>query len=440
MIRMQARDRFQAMISGCRMSALPAILVAFAGMAPAITANPVLPPGTWIEITPKAAQVNEAEHVFLQGMAIDPSNPSTLYVGVCGYEMTKPVGLYKTTDGGSNWKRVGNLDEPVHVVVDPKNSNHLYAVDGVRGNTMGFWISNDGGETWTKPDGFTAATANPVGTQDLYSIATEPGDFNHILVSFHSPWSTGNNAGVLESVDGGLTWAVRNPPPGSAGGYGMAIFFLYFPGHGMGNGKTWLFTAQQGGFFRTADGGATWSQVYDNPMTHGGNQIYCSKTGVLYSGGYQYPARSTDNGLTWTQVKTGLDYSWYMGVSGDGENIYVGNTGENRPFFVSPETDGMTWTQYRGGAQKFSSQPFEMFYDSTNGIMYSSNWGGLYALKVVKGGNAVRPGTQSIRPGKASLIRTRNGMEAAALPGSHYTLPGRWIPSRPRAGLPVVSP
>lgn len=432
MIRLHGLWRMLETISGSRCTTIVTISMALAGMPPALRANPVLPPGTWVDITPKAAQVNTAENVFLQGMAIDPSNPSTLYLGVCAFDISKPVGLYKTTDGGSNWRRVGHLDEPVHVVVDPKNSNHLYAVDGVRGNTMGFWISNDGGETWTKPAGFTAATASPVGTQDLYSIATEPGDFNHILVSFHSPWSTGNNAGVLESLDGGLNWAVRNPPPGSAGGYGMAIFFLYFPQHNMGNDKTWLFTAQQGGFFRTVDGGVTWSQVYNNPMTHGGNQIYCSKTGVLYSGGYQYPARSTDNGLTWTQVKTGLDYSWYMGVSGDGEKIYVGGTGENRPFFVSPETDGLTWTQYQGGTQKFSTQPFEMFYDSTNGIMYSSNWGGLYALKVVKGGNAVRPGKPSILPRKAHVVRTRSGIEVESSTGLRYTLPGRWLPFKPR--------
>jgi hypothetical protein len=80
-----------------------------------------------------------------------------------------------------------------------------------------------------------------------------------------------------------------------------------------------------------------------------------------------------------------------MGVSGDGDNIYVGGFGENRPFFVSPESDGVTWTQYQGGAQKFSSQPFEMHYDSANGIMYSASWNGLYALKVLGKTGAIRP-------------------------------------------------
>jgi hypothetical protein len=404
-----------------------------AEMPIAVHANPVLTPGTWVNITPAAPQVDPAKNIFCQGMAIDPGNPSTLYLGVCGYDVTKPVGLYKSTDAGSTWKRVGNLDEPVHVTVDPKNSNHLYCVDGVRGNTIGFWISNDGGESWTKPAGFVTATASPVGTQDLYSVATEPGDFNHVLVSFHSPWTGTNNAGVLESVDGGLTWAVRNPPAGAAGGYGMAIFFLDFPQHQLGNGKTWLFTAQAGGFFRTNDGGANWTQVYDNPMTHGGNQIYCSKTGALYSGGYQYPSRSTDNGMSWTQVKTGLDYSWYMGVSGDGTNLYIGNVGPNRPFFVSPETDGTTWTPYQGGAQKFVAEPFEMFFDSTNGIMYSANWEGLFALKILGKNAGIRTAAPAHRQTSTKVpprVLTGNGVRIETGSGTRYTVPGRRIPAK----------
>jgi photosystem II stability/assembly factor-like uncharacterized protein len=395
-------------------------------MAAGARANPDLVPGVWLDITPKSAQVSIPDNVFLQGLAVDPSQPTTLYLGVCAFDLSKPVGLYKSTDAGSTWKRVGHLDEPLHVAVDPRDSKHLYAVDGVRGNTQGFWISNDGGETWTQPAGFVAASGSPVGTRDLYSLATEPGNFDHVLVSYHSPWAGGDNAGILESADGGLTWARRDPPAASAGGYGMAVFFLHLPQHTLGDSKTWLFTAQQGGFFRTTDGGATWAQVYGHPMTHGGNQIYCSKTGVLYSGGYQYPARSTDNGKTWTQVKTGLDYSWYMGVSGDGENIYVGNTGPDRPFFVSRETDGLTWTPYRGGAQKFATQPFEMAYDSANGILYSANWGGLYALKVDRA-DSVRKIAPAARRG-ARLVPGNRDIQVEDGSGRRHTLPGKRLP------------
>jgi hypothetical protein len=397
-------------------------------------ARPALVAGEWMDITPKAAGIDIAANVFCQGMALDPSDPSVIFLCVCAFDLSKPVGIYKSVDGGSTWKRVGNLDEPLHVAVDPKDSKHLYAVDGVRGNTMGFWVSTDGGETWTKPPGFTQASADPVGTQDLYSLSVEPGNFDHVLVSYHSPWKTGNNAGVLESKDGGASWIAHDPPLGSAGGYGMAVFFLDYPKYGIGDARTWLFTAQQGGFFRTTDAGASWTQVYDKQMTHGGNQIYCSSTGVLYSGGYQYPVRSTDGGKNWTQVTKGLDYAWYIGIIGDGKTLYTASSGQKRPYFVSSEADGINWTAYRNGTQTFSKEPFEMAYDSVNAIVYSANWDGLFALKVDPKDTGIRPSAGGAHPGRKpvpGLSRRRGGIAARDASGKDYTLPGRRLPADP---------
>ncbi len=370
------RHRYYSLRGGGILLALLLSVISRAADRPSLTA------GAWQRITPPGVTMTADNHVFCQGLAIDPAHPSTLYLCVCAYDVSKG-GLYKTDDGGGTWAKIGNLDEPIHVAIDPRHTNHLYCVDGVRGSTLGFWVSHDGGKTWTLPPGFTAATQLPVGTQDLYSLATDPTDFNHVLVSFHSPWRDSVNCGILESRDGGATWTVHNPPAGSARGYGMAIFFLYNPVTKQGNKNTWLFTTQAGGFYRTTDGGATWTQVYGLQMTHGGNQLYRTKAGVLYSGGYQYPVCSTDNGASWQQVKTGLVYSWYMGICGDGKTLYTACSNSNEPFFTSPETDGIHWTAYAGGTQKFSAEPFEMGYDPVNRILYSASWSeGLLALKL----------------------------------------------------------
>jgi len=342
-----------------------------------------LVPGVWKNITPNGVVMTPENHVFCQGVTLDSKNPSTLYLCVCAYDVAKG-GLFKSTDSGSTWKRIGLLDEPLHIAVNPADSKHLYCVDGVRGATLGFWVSRDGGENWLMPEGFKKVTEKPVGTRDLYSIAVNPADFKHILVSFHSPWADGRNCGVLESKDGGESWIAHDPPQTLKGGYGMAVFFLFDPVKGIGNKDTWLFTAQEGGFFKTTDGGKSWSHVFQFPMTHGGNQLYRAQKGTLYSGGYQYPARSTDNGSTWEQIKNGLVYSWYMGICGDGQNIYTACTNKDQPFFVSPENDGVTWKPLN--EQKFSAVPFEMAFDPIHKILYSASWEeGLLAIKLGSG-------------------------------------------------------
>ncbi len=341
--------------------------------------------GVWKHIAPADVVMTEQNHVFCQGMALDPQNPGTIYLCICAYDVTKG-GLYKSINSGMTWRKIGKLDEPIHIVIDPTNSRHLYCVDGVRGDTLGFWTSLDAGETWAQPEGFVKATEGFVGTRDLYSISADPTDFNHILVSFHSPWhGLEGNCGVLESKDGGTSWIVRNPPAAAARGYGMAVFFLYDPANHTGNGSTWLLTTQSAGFFRTTDAGSTWQLAYDKQMTHGGCQIYRTKRGTLYAGGYQYPVRSDDNGASWKQIKQGLVYSWYIGICGDGDTLYTGSSNAGEPYFTSSEQDGIAWQpyQHKGTTQNFSAVPFEMAMDRMNHIIYAASWHeGLLALKV----------------------------------------------------------
>ncbi len=367
-------------------SYLSVFLCSFLCLLKSAEAAPPLQKGVWARISPPEVVMTAENHVFSQGMAIDPDHPTTIYLCICAYDVSK-AGLFKTINGGSTWKKVGQLDEPIHIAIDPKNTKHLCCVDGVRGNTVGYWVSNDGGDTWTQPAGFQKVTEKPVGTRDLYSIAVDPTDFKHQLVSFHSPWSGYDkdlNCGVLETTDCGESWVVHNPPPGSARGYGMAVFFLFDPIKKIGNSKTWLFTTQSAGFYKTSDGGATWSEAYKLQMTHGGCQLYRTANGSIYAGGYQYPVRSDDNGTSWHQIKQGLVYSWYIGICGDGTNLFTASSNEKQPFFFSPETDGEKWIPYGGAdtAQKFSAVPFEMVYDKQNDIMYAASWHeGLLALK-----------------------------------------------------------
>jgi hypothetical protein len=368
------------------------------GAHPANDAGPALTPGVWKDLTPPGVDLSG---FGIAVFALDPGNPANVYVN------PDAQGIWKTTDGGSTWAllgtkpaspdytgiaagRVSYLDCVVFLEIDPTDSQHIYAGAGTRGSTQGFWISTDGGATWTRPQGFTDMSAT-IGTSDMSTVRVDPTDFKHILLASHSTWKGTSSFGVLESKDGGTTWIPHWPDP-SWGGGSMALNFLFNPSLGVGDSQTWLVTLDGIGGWRTTSSGTAWTKVptLTGAAPHGGTTIYASPTGVLYAPATPYPLRSTDNGITWAKLTDGIGFAYYLGLWGDGSTLYTMRsfalTGKpyDDPYLTSPESDGTKWAPYQGGAQKFGNGPYTMRFDAINRIMYSANWGaGFWALKVL---------------------------------------------------------
>jgi photosystem II stability/assembly factor-like uncharacterized protein len=72
-------------------------------------------------------------------ITIDPSNASNVYLG-------RNSGLYKTTDGGSNWQKTADLSAVRTMAIDPADSSIVYAARYVNGVLK----SDDGGVTWNR--------------------------------------------------------------------------------------------------------------------------------------------------------------------------------------------------------------------------------------------------------------------------------------------------
>jgi photosystem II stability/assembly factor-like uncharacterized protein len=113
------------------------------------------------------------QHMGLSGtntiarIVIHPENPDIVYVAASGHEWTsnKERGVYKTTDGGKNWKKILYVDEETganDLVMDPSDSNTLYATTWQRVRRKwndprnepsysgsGIYKTVDGGQTWT---------------------------------------------------------------------------------------------------------------------------------------------------------------------------------------------------------------------------------------------------------------------------------------------------
>jgi photosystem II stability/assembly factor-like uncharacterized protein len=336
--------------------------------------------GSWKNISPPGADF--ANTFGANGLDIDPTNPLTIYASL------DQGGIWKSSDAGDTWAKLGDpsatgkdatsyIDSPLRVAVDPCESAHLYATEGVRGNALGFWVSIDGGATWKRPKGFLDILAKA--TEDVTTLAVDPKNFSHILLGSHSAWPGQDGAGVLESRDFGETWTMLGPPGGfQAGSIGI--------GFGS-NSDTWIVNGDNSGTWRTTDAGETWKKVSDLTGTHGGSDLYRDSSGALFLGGFGSPYKSTDDGATWTAVSTGLSYGYYLSVGGDGKRLYTAPSfpsagrKNNQPIFTSPEGDGATWTELN--AQRFDNGPYRLRFDSVNGVMYSANWqAGVWALKV----------------------------------------------------------
>jgi photosystem II stability/assembly factor-like uncharacterized protein len=95
---------------------------------------------------------------------LHPSDPNTVWVAVLGhlFSSNPDRGVYKTTDGGTSWRKVLAGDDntgAVDMQIDPKNPNTLYAalwhrerrmwnfVEG--GTASGIYKSTDGGNNWS---------------------------------------------------------------------------------------------------------------------------------------------------------------------------------------------------------------------------------------------------------------------------------------------------
>jgi len=159
------------------------------------------------------------------------------------------------------------------------------------------------------------------------------------------------------------------------------VSFLYDPPSAQGDAKTWL--VHNGAMWRTKDAGTTWSKVADIGGIHGFTTVYYAKNGSLFSGAGSYPARSTDNGLTWKASSQGLPTAIYYGLTGDGTNVYAMPDGfpAPGPMMSTPETDGTKWTAF-GDMQKIERGMQHPYFDPNSGIVYFVNNMTLHAEKV----------------------------------------------------------
>ena len=132
----------------------------------------------WISLGPPGATV--------RALAVDPSNPNTLYTGSEG------GGLFKSTNGGASW---GTNTIPVDgistLTIDRSNTNIIYAGADVEGVLK----STDGGDNWFAVNNGIIFTNG----FEIKTIVIDPSNTSTVYAGI-------NTSGVFKSTNGGASW------------------------------------------------------------------------------------------------------------------------------------------------------------------------------------------------------------------------------------------
>jgi photosystem II stability/assembly factor-like uncharacterized protein len=262
-------------------------------------------------------------------VAVAESDPNVVYVGmgehaVRGVMTSSGDGVYKSTDAGKTWKKVG-LDETRHIsriVIDPKNPNVvIVAAQGAlygSSKERGLYKSTDGGATWknvlfvNEKTGAAELSMDMTNPRILYAAMWEHGRL---------PWkviSGGPGSGLYKSTDEGDTWEkMKEGLPEEMGKMAIAV-------SRSNPEKVYALIEsdsekEAGGLFVSNDAGKKWSRITNDHRLLQRAWYYIElfidpkSDDTLYV--MSAPAlRSTDGGKTWESLS---------GTHGDFHDLWI---------------------------------------------------------------------------------------------------------------------
>jgi photosystem II stability/assembly factor-like uncharacterized protein len=308
-------------------------------------------------------------------IAIDPSNPKTVWVGT-GESWTRNSvsvgnGVYRTRDGGETWQHMGlpESERIAKIIVHPKDSNTVFVCAPGKlwsdSDERGLYKTVDGGAHWTK---IIAGANRSTGCSDLAMDPSDPGVLFAAMWDFRRQGWTFRSGGenetafsgsaLLRTSDGGGRWTELKPeanqgfPTKPYGRIALAIApsdpkIVYA-----------VIESTRSALFRSSDAGKTWEER-DRSQLMVWRPFYFSKLVV-------------DPNNPERVFKTNLS----LIVSEDGGKSFSGTGGGSHAdwhdLWINPANsrhivggdDGGLWISGNGGSlwEKSDNLPISQFY------------------------------------------------------------------------------
>ena len=300
-------------------------------------------------------------------VAIDQSNPDVMWVGTGEgnprNSHNSGKGIYKSIDGGKNWKLMGleNTKTIHRIILNPRNSNEIYvaSLGSAWGPNpdRGVFKSMDGGDTWNK----TLFVNDSTGCADL---VIDPENPNKLIAAMwqygRKPWffiSGGEGSGMYITYDGGKTWQKRTEkdglPEGELGRMGLSI------SKSKPNVVYALIESKKTALYRSDDGGFKWRKINDKSI--GNRPFYYADVYVdpnnenrVYNL-YSIVTKSEDGGKSFQGVAP------YYKVHPDHHAFWINPNNSNH--LIDGSDGGLTISKDGGKSWRFvTNLPLGQFY------------------------------------------------------------------------------
>ena len=210
---------------------------------------------------------NESSY-SIASVTIDPNNSNTVWVGTGENNNQRSVaygdGVYKSTDAGKSWKNVGlKTSEHIgNIVVDPNDSDVVYVSAygplWSSGGERGVYKTVDGGKNWKRilyideHTGINEVHMDPKDSRVLYATAHQRRRHVYTYVG------GGPGSSIYKSTDSGTSWKKINKglPSVEIGRIGMDI-------SPVDNNVIYAIVEaadRKGGFYKSDDMGESWTK------------------------------------------------------------------------------------------------------------------------------------------------------------------------------------